>query len=211
MQWLLVLVLGCNIGLILWGVYVVPATLATSGGIGALMAPLGLQVVVALLALIGPLSFPRYRSSIGISLLFGALFALAYDGIILLDMLGISADLNIWLLFVSAASLAGFFASYQTTHFDDGWVYFTQPHHLSKHQPTGSLAWMMRLSSKMRMNRRWQVITVLKTAGPKPVGFIHQSFISNETRLGIPTFFPCIFGSSALCVKTLAYREHWRR
>lgn len=121
-QRLLLLILGCNVVIILWGVHVVPATLATLDGSGALMAPVGLQVVVALLALIGPFSFQRYRSSIGISLLFGALFAFAYDGIILLDMLGISADANIWLLFVSAASLAGLLASYQTSQFRHGMI-----------------------------------------------------------------------------------------
>jgi len=120
MQWLLVLVLGCNSVLIVWGIHVVPATLATSDGIGALVAPLGLQMGVALLALVGPLSFERYRSSIGISLLFGSLFAAAYDGIVLLQLLGIPLDLNIWLLFVSAAALAGFLAGYQTRQFRPG-------------------------------------------------------------------------------------------
>lgn len=119
-QRFLILVLGCNIVLIVWGIHVVPATLATSNGIGALIAPLGLQMMVALLMLVGPSSFHRYRESIGISLLFGTLFAIAYDGILLLDVVGISLDFNIWLLFVGAASLAGFIVGYQTRQVHQG-------------------------------------------------------------------------------------------
>jgi hypothetical protein len=106
--------------LVLWGIHVVPATLATLDGLGVLMATAGLQLVFALLVLVGPLSFQRYRESIGISLLFGTLFAIAYDGIVLLDVVGISLDVNIWLLFVGTASLAGSIVGYQTCQVRQG-------------------------------------------------------------------------------------------
>jgi hypothetical protein len=107
-------------GLLLWGIRVVPTTIATLDGIGALLATLGLQVVLAFLALYGPLSFQRYRSAIWISLLIGLLFAIAYDGILLLNFLGIYEDVNVYLFFVGAASLAGFIAGYRTRQFSQG-------------------------------------------------------------------------------------------
>jgi hypothetical protein len=114
------LVIGCNIVLILWGITVVPAN-STLDGIARMLATLGMQMVVLLLALFGPLSFQRCRPSMGVALLFGLLFAIAYDGILVSDFIpGINLDVNIWLLFVGAASLAGFIAGYQTRRFRYG-------------------------------------------------------------------------------------------
>lgn len=119
-QRLFALVLGCNVLLILWGLRVVPA-ISTLNGIATTLATMGMQVAIAVLALFGPWSFQRYRSSIGIAVLVGALFAIAYDGILLSDFFpNINLDVNIWLLFVGAASLAGFIAGYQTRRFGQG-------------------------------------------------------------------------------------------
>jgi hypothetical protein len=121
-QRLFLLVLIGNMALILWGIHVVPATVATPDGIARILADLGLQMVLGVLALFGPLSFQRSRSSIGISLLFGFLFAIAYDGILLLDYLGVYLDVNVYLFFLGAASLAGLIAGYQTRRFSQGVV-----------------------------------------------------------------------------------------
>jgi uncharacterized membrane protein (Fun14 family) len=87
------------------------------------LATVGMQVAIAVLALFGPLSFHHLRSSIAIAVLFGALFALAYDGILLSDFFpSTNLDFNIWLLFVGAASLAGFIAGYRTHRFGQGVV-----------------------------------------------------------------------------------------
>lgn len=69
LQWFLTLVLGCNIVLILWGIHLVPATLTTVDGSGALLFALVLQVVIVLLALFGPLSFCGLIASGAASLL----------------------------------------------------------------------------------------------------------------------------------------------
>jgi hypothetical protein len=119
-QRLFLLTLICNIALILWGASVVPAAIATPEGVGRVVADIGLQMVIGLLALFGPLSFQRHRSAIHISLLFGLLFAIAYDGILLLDYLGVYADVNVYLFFIGAASLAGLIAGYRTGRFGEG-------------------------------------------------------------------------------------------
>lgn len=122
LQWFLILVLGCNIVLILWGGHLVPATLTTANGSGTLLFPLILQVVIALFALFGPLSFQQCRSSIWISLLLGTLFAVTYGGIVLLEFHGIFLGLNIWLVFLVPASLAGFLVSWRTGQIAQGVV-----------------------------------------------------------------------------------------
>ena len=121
-QRLLVLVLVCNIVLILWGVYVVPATVSTLAGNTRILADIVLQVVIGLVALSGPLSFQRYSAAIWISLVFGLLFAIAYDGVLLLEYVGIYEDVNVYLFFVGAASLAGFIAGCRTRRFGQGVV-----------------------------------------------------------------------------------------
>jgi hypothetical protein len=120
LQRLFLLVLIGNVVLILWGIRVVPATVATPDGIARILADIGLQVVIGLLALVGPLSFQRNRSAIWISFLVGLLFAIAYESILLLDYLGVSEDINVFLFFIGAASLAGLIAGYQTRRFSQG-------------------------------------------------------------------------------------------
>jgi hypothetical protein len=119
-QRLFVLVLIVNVVLILWGIRVVPATVAKPDGVARILADIGLQVVIGLLALFGPLSFQRNRSTIWISLLCGLLFAIAYESILLLDYLGVNEDVNVYLFFLGAASLAGFIAGYQARRFSQG-------------------------------------------------------------------------------------------
>jgi hypothetical protein len=82
---------------------------------------MGLQVVIASLALAGPLAFQHHRFSIRVAIVVGVLFAIAYDGILLTNFLPqINLDVNIWILFVGAASLTGFVAGYQTRRFSQG-------------------------------------------------------------------------------------------
>jgi hypothetical protein len=85
------------------------------------LATVGMQVAIAVLALFGPLSFQHLRSSIAVAMLFGVLFALAYDGILLSNFIpSLNLDFNVWLLFLGAASLAGFIAGYRTQRFGQG-------------------------------------------------------------------------------------------
>jgi hypothetical protein len=85
------------------------------------VATVGMQVAVACLALAGPLAFQHHGTSIRLAFVGGALFAVAYDGILLSDFFTqISLDVNIWLLFVGAASLTGFIAGYQSRRFSQG-------------------------------------------------------------------------------------------
>jgi hypothetical protein len=114
--------LFCNVILILWGITVVPATVFTLAGIGRILADLGLQGAIGLLALVGPLAFQCHRPVIAISFLFGILFAVSYDGAVLADYVGVSLNVNEWLLFIGAASLSGFIAGYKTRQFSQGLV-----------------------------------------------------------------------------------------
>lgn len=122
-QRLLALVLGCNTILILWGVHVVPADV-TLNGVATTAATIGMQAAIAVLVFFGPLSLTRYPASIGTSLVLGLLFAVAYDGILLTDFIPSLniVNFNVFLLFLGAASLAGFLAGYQTGSFGQGVV-----------------------------------------------------------------------------------------
>jgi hypothetical protein len=121
-QRLVALVLGGNVILILWGTHVVPA-IVYPDGLGTTGAAILMQVAIAALAFFGPLSFPRYRASIGISLVLGLLFAVACDGILLSDFIpSLNIDFNVFLLFLGAASLVGFLAGYHTRSLMQGVV-----------------------------------------------------------------------------------------
>jgi len=116
------LVIGCNIVLILAGIFIVPSALASWAGVGTILGDIVMQLALASLALFGPSSFQRYRRSIGFSLLFGLLFALLYDGVIFGDFAGIYVDVNIYALFLGAGLLAGGIATYQTQQLHQGVV-----------------------------------------------------------------------------------------
>ena len=122
MQRLFSLVLAGNAILIAWGVHVVPA-IATQSGLATTAATVAMQVAIGVAAFFGPLAFGRYRSSIGIALLLGALFAIAYDSILLTQFFpSLNPNFNVFLLFLGAASLAGLVAGYQTRRFGVGVV-----------------------------------------------------------------------------------------
>jgi hypothetical protein len=119
---LLAAVLGCNCLLILWGVHVVPAVVYPNG-VATTLADVGMQLAIAILAFFGPLSFKRYHASIGIALLLGAFFAIAYNAVLLSNFLpSVNWDFNVLLLFLGVASLAGFLAGYQTRRIGQGVV-----------------------------------------------------------------------------------------
>lgn len=121
-QRLFALVLACNVLLIAWGLHVVPSVISANG-IATTLATMGMQVVIAFLAFFGFLSFQRITSNMGIVLLFAALFALAYDGLVLSDFIPSSnLDLNAFLFFIAAPTLAGFVAGYQSGRFGRGVV-----------------------------------------------------------------------------------------
>jgi hypothetical protein len=121
-QRLFALVLAGNILLIAWGLHVVPAVISPNG-IATTLASIGMQVAIACLAFFGFLSFQRLSSSMGIVVLFAALFALAYDGLLVSDFLPSSnLDFNAFLFFIAAPTLAGFIAGYQSGRFGRGVV-----------------------------------------------------------------------------------------
>jgi len=123
-QRLVALVLGVNVVLILWGVFVVPAIFYPNG-LGTTAAAILMQLAIAALVFFGPLSFSHYRAGrvVPISLVLALLFAVAYDGILLTDFIpSLNVDFNVFLLFLGAASLAGFLAGYHTRSFWNGVV-----------------------------------------------------------------------------------------
>jgi hypothetical protein len=126
-QRLFLLVLGCNVVLLPLGLHVVPADLHSVQGLGVLLATMGLQAGLALLALMGPVAFDRYSRTMGISLGFGVLFAVAYLGILACEFAGIQLSFDtgsgtIYALFVSAALFAAALASLRTQRLRDGVV-----------------------------------------------------------------------------------------
>lgn len=115
-QRLLLLVLACNALLVLLGLLVVPATLSSAEGWWALLGATGLQGVIALMALVGPVSLDKLSRTTGISLAGGALFAAVYLGFLARDFAGIAVGVDdgsttILALFVGIAVLAGEAAS----------------------------------------------------------------------------------------------------
>jgi hypothetical protein len=115
-QHLFLLVLTGNAVLSLLGLYVVPSTLGATAGLDALLGATGMQVVLALLALFGPISFDKFPYTMGISLGFGALFAAIYLGFLARDFAGLSLGsddglVTLYTLFAGVALLAGAAAS----------------------------------------------------------------------------------------------------
>jgi hypothetical protein len=120
MQRLFLLVLGCNIALILFGIHIVPSTLTSFQGIGSLLGDICMQLALAVLALVGPWSFQRYQASIGISFVLGGIFALLYLNDIIVDFRGGSDPINIYAIFIGVALVTGFAASYRTHQWRQG-------------------------------------------------------------------------------------------
>jgi hypothetical protein len=126
-QRLVLVVLGCNVVLLVLGLLVVPAARVSANALGTLLATILMQTALALLVLVGPVSFANYPRTMGISLGLGVLFAFAYVGIIATDFVGIQLSFDtgpetIYALFVGVALLAGALASLRTRRFRDGVV-----------------------------------------------------------------------------------------
>ncbi len=126
-QCVVLLVLGINSILILLGLFVVPSTLTTAAGVGAMLGAAGLQIGLALVVLVGPLSFDHYQRTMVISLGCGVLFAAAYVGILGCEFAGIKLSFDtgpgtIYTVFIAAALLAGVVASVRTRRLRDGVV-----------------------------------------------------------------------------------------
>src|SRR5215470_11975721 len=126
-QRLLLGLLAGNAVLLLLGMRIVAAARASADTWATLLATIGMQGVLALLALVGPLSFAKYRATMAISLGGGVLFALVYLGILACDFAGIQLDFvtgsgPIYAIFVGVALLAGALASLRTQRFRDGVV-----------------------------------------------------------------------------------------
>ncbi len=119
-QRLFLLIAGCNIVLILFGIHVVPTAITSLGGVGSLLGAICVQITLAALALAGPVSFQRYQSSIGISFVLGGIFALLYLGDIVVDFNGGSDPVNIIGIFLGVALVAGFAACIMTRQWSQG-------------------------------------------------------------------------------------------
>jgi hypothetical protein len=115
-------VLGCNAVLIMCGIAVVPSTLTSASGVGALAGAVCMQVALAALALVGPWSLQRFPSSSGISVALGGIFALLYLSDIVVDFTGGSDPINIYAIFIGVACVGGFAASYYTQRWGQGVV-----------------------------------------------------------------------------------------
>jgi hypothetical protein len=109
--------LGTNILLIIFGgVFIAPSTLSSLEGWGDLLAPIGMQVILGLLALIGPLAFAHYARSMGIALALGVLFAVAYIGLLSFEIAGIqlsfdTGPITVYCIFVIISLCTGILTS----------------------------------------------------------------------------------------------------
>src|SRR5262249_40679793 len=126
-QRLLLLVLAANMTLLLLGLFIAPSSFTSPEGWEALLGAVGMQAALALLALIGPLSFAKYPRTMGICLGLGALFAAVYLGLLTRDFAGVSWGPDddptlLYSLFVGIALVAGVAASLRAQQLRDGIV-----------------------------------------------------------------------------------------
>jgi hypothetical protein len=121
-QRLFLVVVGCNIALILFGIRVVPSAITSLNGIGSLLGAVCMQLALAALALAGPVSFQRYPSSIRISFALGGVFAVLYLGDIVVDFNGGSDPINIIGIFIGVALVAGFVGCLITRQWGQGMI-----------------------------------------------------------------------------------------
>ena len=126
-QRLVLLVLAANASVLLLGPLVAPTSFTSVSGWGSLLGALSMQVAVALLVLVGPLSFTKYPRTMGTSLGLGACFAAVYLGFLTRDFARVAwgPDDNatlLYALFVGIALLAGVTASLRTQRLRDGVV-----------------------------------------------------------------------------------------
>lgn len=109
-----------NIVLSLVGVLLAPATLRAPSGVGIVVADVGLQVGLVLVALFGPVSLSRVDPLAGFCLVVGVVFALAYDGLLALDLAGHPLPLTPYVFFVAGAIVASSWVSYRTRRVASG-------------------------------------------------------------------------------------------
>jgi hypothetical protein len=124
-QSLFLLVLAGNVVLVALGLLVAPSTLSSPEGVWDLLGAAGLQAVLALLALVGPLSLDKSPHTAAISLGFGALFAAIYLGFLARDFAGSTlgiddGPLTLYALFVGVALLSGAVASVRSRRLRTG-------------------------------------------------------------------------------------------
>jgi hypothetical protein len=115
-QRLFLLVLTGNLTLVVRGLLVAPSTLNSPEGVWDLLGAMGSQVVLALVALAGPMSFAKTPRTAGISL-----------GFLVRDFAGSSLGIDdgpvtIYTLFIGIALLAGVTASLRSQQFRVGVV-----------------------------------------------------------------------------------------
>jgi hypothetical protein len=118
-QWVFLLILGANILFLLLGLRVVPSTLSSPAAWGELLADIGIQVVLGMLALVGPLAFHHYSRSMGITLALGVIFAAAYLSVLGFETGGVqlsfdTGPLTIYALFIATSLVAGVIATLRT-------------------------------------------------------------------------------------------------
>jgi len=106
--------------LVLVGLMIVPSSLYTFSGIGQPVAILGLLTVVAIIGSSGPISIARLGSAAGASLAVAIGFAVAYDGMLLSDLLGRPLPTNPYWIFVFSAIVAGGWSAYHLGSFAKG-------------------------------------------------------------------------------------------
>lgn len=124
---LFLLVLASNVCLIVLGLRVVPSDLGSAEEVWDVLGVIGLQCLLALLALVGPLAFHAFPRTVGISMGLGALFAAVYLGFLARDFSGMAlgpddGPVTIYSLFVGIGPLAGAAASVRSQRLREGVV-----------------------------------------------------------------------------------------
>lgn len=109
-----------NVVLILAGVHFAPGTLGSMQGFGIFLADIGLQVALVSVGLLGPGSLGRLGYGARYCLAVGVAFALAYDGLLLLEFVGSPVSLNPIVLFVIGAVVASCIVGYRTRRLTQG-------------------------------------------------------------------------------------------
>lgn len=109
-----------NVALILVGVHFAPTTLGSLSGVGIVVADVGLQLTLLAVGLTGPASLARLGHAASYCLAVGVAFALAYDGLLLLDFAGQPVQLSPYVLFITAAVVASSVVGYRTRRLTQG-------------------------------------------------------------------------------------------
>ena len=103
-----------NVVLIVAGIGFAPSTLRSVAGATAILGAIGMQVVVALLARVGPASLGHLTCQLRACLGLGAVFAVAYDALLLADFQGHPLAFSPWALFIGTPVVCSLIVSYRT-------------------------------------------------------------------------------------------------